>query len=315
MRDPVTRRGQGNGTDRLLTSGEVAHFPERFVMLLGVQLRRPLVWCVMGSLGIMPLVFTLALEVTGANRPEQVQSQVMVPSSSGFVVWVLALASTMKFFLPLAISVFAANAIAGERSSGSLRYVMSGPQRRSSVMWDRLVVAAALSVGACAALALGGLVAGLAAFGWHPLAVSSAHGGAFGTPLGVYGGPSATTSLLGPWVALWRLVWSTAYVGVGETAVFAMAFFLSVVSARPFVAVTGGVALAVVSWSLQTDLVPGLRGVAAFTPTHGIGKWQFLLLAHPPTGGMVEFLVKQGLYASMFLGLAWMWFVRRDVLG
>ncbi|MHB8289973.1 MAG: ABC transporter permease [Acidimicrobiales bacterium] len=267
------------------------------------------------ALAVLPAVFTVALIATGAARAETVQNEVLVPSSSGITIWVLALASTMKFFLPLAIAVFAGNAIASEAASGNLRYILASPRRRSSVFFQRVVVAGVLSILGICALCAGALLAGVISFGWHPLTIMLASKSfASSGPLGGLAATRGATSILSPIAATWRLVWSTSYVACGMATIFAFGLLLSVLFSRPFIAISGAVGLAVVSWSLQSDMAPELSRVSAFMPLHGIGKWQYLLLSHPEAAGTEAFVLKQVAYVSVFLLLAWWSFARKDVL-
>lgn len=282
---------------------------------LGAQLRNRQTSGTLLALALLPIAFTIALLATGAGRPETVQSEVLVPSSSALSIWVLALSSTMKFFLPLAISIFAGNAVAGEVASGNLRYILASPRRRSSLLLQRMLVAAALCALAVLALCAGALLAGVAFFGWHPLTILlPAKAGGSLDPLAVTTAARGATSVLTPIEAIWRLVESTAYVGSGMVTIFAFGFLCSVLFSRPFIAISAGVGLAVVSWSLQSDMAPELSRIAPYTPVHGIGKWQYLLLSHPDTGGMDAFVIKQVVYVSVFLLLAWWSFARKDVL-
>ena len=61
---------------------------------------------------------------------------------------VIALSSTMKFFLPLAVAIFAGEAVAGEAGWGSLRYALAGSVSRSRYLFSKLVVALMFSVAA-----------------------------------------------------------------------------------------------------------------------------------------------------------------------
>ena len=282
---------------------------------IGVQLRNRQTRGTLLALALLPIAFTIALVATGAGRPETVQSEVLVPSSSALSIWVLALSSTMKFFLPLAISIFAGNAVAGEVASGNLRYVLASPRRRSAVLGQRLLVAGVLSALAVLALCAGALLAGVIFFGWRPLTILlPAKTAGNLNPLAVATAGRGAASALAPLEAVWRLVESTAYVGSGMATILAFGFLCSVLFSRPFIAISAGVGLAVVSWSLQSDMAPELARIAPFTPVHGIGKWQYLLLSHPETGGMDAFIIKQVAYVSVFLLVAWWTFARKDVL-
>ena len=98
------------------------------------------------------------------------------------------------------------------------------------------------------------------------------------------------------------------------TSIFAFAFFLSTVTTRPLVAVAGGVGLTIMSRVLNYDYLPGVAALSPFMPNNDVDLWQHLFQRPVQTDGMAHFLVLQAAYAAVFLGLAWWWFGRKDVL-
>ena len=108
------------------------------------QFRRTKTLVILGIVAGFSLVLTVALAATGSGQVEFVGDVplVMVPKTSGLSVPIIALSSTMKFFLPLAVSLFAGEAVAGEAGWGSLRYVLARPVSRTRVLWSKASVAA-----------------------------------------------------------------------------------------------------------------------------------------------------------------------------
>ncbi len=271
------------------------------------QARRPRTYAVLAATAAFSVVLTVALAATGAGQTEYVGDVplVIVPRTSGLAVPVIALSSTMKFLLPLAVSLFAGEAVAEEAGWGSLRYVLARPVSRARVLWSKAAVAAALGVSALVVLAAAAVLAGLLAFGLHPLPVTD---GSHSTP----GRPDAvvvpvTTSLA-------HLGVSVAYVGAGMASIFAVAFFLSTVTRRPVVAVAGGVALTVVSRIFNADYLPGVAVVNRYMPNNDIDIWQHLFTRLPDLSAVPHFLVLQAVYLAVFMALAHWWFTRKDVL-
>jgi ABC-2 type transport system permease protein len=117
-----------------------------------------------------------------------------------------------------------------------------------------------------------------------------------------------------PGAALARLGMATAYVAAGMASVFAFAFLLSTVTARPMVAVAGGVGLAVLTRVLNADYLPGVAVLSPYLPNNDVDLWLHLLQSPARTDGMAHFIVLQAMYTIAFLGLAWWSFTRRDVL-
>jgi ABC-2 type transport system permease protein len=268
---------------------------------------RPRTFVALGALAVFAVALAVSLELTGAGRAEPVGDipLLLVPAASPFVLPMIALSSTMKFFLPLAVSVFAGEAVAGEARWGSLRYVLSRGVSRSRFLASKAAVAALLSLAAVALVPVVALAAGLATSGWHPLPVAD-------------GGASAALhqarAVFPPDAALARLAMGTAYIAAGMASVFAFAFFLSTATARPLVAVAGGVGLTILSRVLNYDYLPGVAVLSPYLPNNDVDLWLHLFQQPAQTGGMLRFLALQAVYAVVFLGLAWWSFTRRDVL-
>jgi ABC-2 type transport system permease protein len=274
---------------------------------LAKQYRRPRTYVSLLALAGFGLVLTVALIATDPNRTEHVGDipLLLVPGSSAFTVPLIALSSTMKFFLPLAVSVFAGEAVAGEMRWGSLRYILARGASRSRYLASKAAVAALLSAGAVVLVPLVALAVGVVAFGWHPLVVVD---GSASTSLH----QAATT--FDPATALLRLGMASAYVAAGMASIFALAFFLSTVTATPLIAVAGGVGLTILSRVLNADYLSGVAVLAPYLPNNDVDLWQHLFQTPIQTDGMLRFLLLQVVYATLFLGLAWWWFRRKDVV-
>jgi hypothetical protein len=155
---------------------------------------------------------------------------------------------------------------------------------------------------AVALVPLSGLVAGMVAWGWHPLRVVD---GSRGTGAVHVVDPAA---LLG-WLGL-----STLYVGAGMVSIFAFALFLSTLTTRPLLAVSGGVGLTILSRVLNADYLPGVAVLNPYMPNNDVDLWQHLFERPADTAGMAHFLLLQLAYGVVFGGLAGWWFHRKDVL-
>jgi ABC-2 type transport system permease protein len=271
------------------------------------QFRRTKTLVTLGFVAGFSLVLTVALAATGSGQVEFVGDVplVMVPKTSGLSVPIIALSSTMKFFLPLAVSLFAGEAVAGEAGWGSLRYVLARPVSRTRVLWSKASVAALLSVISVITLTVSAVLAGGVAFGWHPLHIVD---GSTSTP----GHPVSAT--LAPGALLGELGGSSLYVIAGMASIFAVAFFLSTVTRRPLVAVAGGVALTIISRVFNADYLPGVSVVDKYMPNNDIDLWNYLFVRPVVTDGFVHFLVLQAVYFVVFMGLAQWWFTRKDIL-
>ena len=271
------------------------------------QIRRPRTAAVFLAVVLFPGLLTVALAALGAGTTERVGDVPLffVPGRSGFALPVIALSSTMKFFLPLAVALFAGEAVADEARWGTLRYALIRPISRTRYLGTKLLVALALSAAAVLVLVLAAVLAGFLAWGWHPFVVTNG-----GTAV------SAQTAIVtfAPADVVSKLTTSTLYVAAGMASIFAFSFFLSTVTSRASVAVAGGVGLTILSRVLNGDYVPGVSAASRYMPNNDIDLWQHLFVVPTATTGMPRFLVLQLVYAAVFLLGAWIWFGRRDVL-
>jgi ABC-2 type transport system permease protein len=274
---------------------------------LALQWRRPRTLATLGALCCFSFALTLALALSGGDELQRVGDipLLIVPERSGDSIPVIALASTMKFFLPLAVAIFAGESIAGDAACGHLRYVLARPLSRGRYLASKLVVALLLSLVAVLLVPLAALAAGTAAFGWHPL---TAIDGSVSTAL--------HTAMLSfsPGATLGRMGVGTAYVAAGMLSIFSFAFLLSTLTAYPFAAVAGGVGLTLVSRVLNSDYLPGVAVLNRWMPNNDVDLWEHFFQRPAQTAGMSHFLLLQLIYAGVCLTAAWWWFTRRDIL-
>ena len=271
------------------------------------QSRRRRTYVTLGAVAGFPVLLTVALAVAGPGQVEYVGDVplVMVPRASGLSVALVALSSTMKFFLPLAVALFAGEAVAGEAGWGSLRHLMARPVSRRRVLWSKASVAGGLSVIAVFVLTATAIIAGTMAFGWHPLPIIDGAASRPGHPVG---------ATLMPGSVLGSLALSTLYVAVGMSSIFAVSFFLSTTTRRPLVAVAGGIGLTIISRIFNADYLPGVAVVNKYMPNNDIDLWNHLFVRPVSTQGFLHFAVVQAAYVVVFMGLAQWWFTRKDIL-
>ena len=109
-------------------------------------------------------------------------------------------------------------------------------------------------------MAVAGVLSGLVAFGWHPLAVLDLqHSTAF----------SSGQSTLAPTAALGRLALAVLVIAGAMLSTFAFAFLCSTLTEQAFTAVAGGVLFGLVSRSL--DNIPGLHALSPWLPLTDTG--------------------------------------------
>lgn len=270
------------------------------------QIRRPRAWIVFGVLAAVAVVMTLIIGLTSAGTPERIGNLgSVVPNSSGFTMGLIALNALLLFLIPLAVAIFAGESVAGEAGWGTLRYLLARPVSRERVLTSKIVVAALLSLVAVAVVVLAGVLSGLVAFGWHPLAVLDLeHSTAFATG----------QSTLAPMTAVARLAVAVVVVSGTMLSTFAFALLCSTLTDRAFSAVAGGVLFGLVSRSL--DNIPGLHALTPWLPLtdKGTDVWNGIFFRPTDWSGLPHLALVQGSYAVVLLAAAAAVFHRRDVL-
>jgi ABC-2 type transport system permease protein len=254
-------------------------------------------------------VSTAITLVIGLTRPAVAERAgnwlSMVTNTSGLTLPLLSLSAMQLFLLPLAVAIFAGEPVAAEASWGSLRYLLARPVARWRVLLAKAAVAAAYSVAAVTAAVAVSLLTGLILFGWHPLTVLDLQ---HTTPFIV------TSARLQPLAATGRLALATGYVIVLLSSTFAFALLLSTLTARPFSAVAGGVALSLFSRAL--DNIPSLHPLSPWLPVtdRATTLWTGFFTDPAQTTGLAHALEIQLLYTAIFLIIAFTRFNRADIL-
>src|SRR5205823_13401129 len=130
-----------------------------------------------------------------------------------------ALALVLPIFLPVAVAMFAGDAIAGEAAHGTLRYLLIRPVGRVRLLVAKLFAIAVFGVLAIALVVLTSYLTGVLLFG-----TGSGQAAAVGQPGGV---TSLSGAALSPLDLTIRLVGAIGYIVLSMLAVGAIALFFS----------------------------------------------------------------------------------------
>ncbi len=96
-----------------------------FLVELRKLVRRPRTWVSIGLLAGLPTLVAVFLKVTGIGpRPGEGSAFLGAVLSNGALFPAAALALVLPVFLPVAVSVMAGDAVAGEANHGTLRYLL-----------------------------------------------------------------------------------------------------------------------------------------------------------------------------------------------
>ena len=269
---------------------------------LAKLVRRPRVWLCVGMLCALPTLVAVLLATTRvAPPPGRGQAFLSAVLSNGQLYPAAALAIVLPIFLPITVAVVAGDAVAGEASAGTLRYLLVRPVGRTRLLLAKLVSIAAFVLLAVAAVTATGYLVGVAAFGFGP-------GAALGQPGGI-------TSLSGVQLSssqlVLRLAGTIGYIALSMIAVGAIALFLSTVTDSGLAAALGALAVIVAS----AVLTP-LDAAAVITPYLPTTRWL----------AWVDFFrdpifwrdIRRGTelqvgYVAVLLGAAWANFTTRDI--
>ncbi len=242
-------------------------------------------------LAAVPVILAIAVKVS-TPRPGRGPDFLSSVTSNGLFVPLSALSIEMVLFLPLAISMLAGDAVAGEANLGTLRYLLTVPVHRTRLL---LVKYASLCVGALwgvATVSVAGAVIGVALFGTGPMTTLSGSQVPFGE-------------------AVWRVVLVTLYISAGIAGLAAVGLFISTLTEQPIAATIALTIFTLVSWIL--DAVPQLAWLHPWLIIH---EWQSFgdLLRDPPLwDNVLRGLGVDAAYAVVFWLAAWARFAGKDI--
>jgi ABC-2 type transport system permease protein len=243
-------------------------------------------------LAAVPVLIAVSVKSTlsqpGPDAPDFFRSI----TGNGLFVALAALTIEMGLFLPLAVSVVAGDAVAGEANLGTLRYLLTVPVTRLRLL---LVKLASITVGAFVAaftVTVTGIVVGLVLFGGGSMTLLS------GTQIGFGEG-------------LLRVALAAAYLACGLTALGAVGLFVSTLTEQPIGATIATVVFSTSSFIL--DSIPQVSWLHPYLLTH---HWlDFGDLFRDPVAwhNLTLGLYLAAAYVVVFTAAAWARFAGKDV--
>jgi ABC-2 type transport system permease protein len=242
--------------------------------------------------GLVVLV-GIALKVSAVRHPRSPAGDLMsAVAGNGIFLGFAGLSVEIALFLPLAVSVLAGDAIAGEANQGTLRYLLIAPVARGRLLVMKAVSLIIGGLVGATVVALSGLLTGAVLFGVRPLTTLS------GTQMGIGDG-------------LLRLLLAVAYLGAGLGALSMIGLFISTLTEQPIAATVATAMVSTLLWIL--DAVPQLDWLH---PWLLVDRWMsFVDLLRDPvfTDRILTGLWVDAAYAAVFLLLAWLRFRNKDV--
>jgi len=188
-------------------------------------LRRPRTQIALGLLAMVPVLLGIGIVATDSPGGSGLLTQI---AGNGLVLPVAALSICVSLLLPLAVTMAAADALAGESAHGTLRGLLLAPVSRTRLVLVKAVGVLAVAVAAVTAVAFLGIVTGLVLVG----PAGTAHGML-----------TLSGTEVGPGPALLRVLLAAAWTVGQLAAVGAVALAVSSTTEHPLVvlaAVLGG---------------------------------------------------------------------------
>ncbi|WP_298802590.1 ABC transporter permease [uncultured Pseudokineococcus sp.] len=213
-------------------------------------------------------------------------------TQNGLFLAFASLTASLPVFLPLVVSVVAGESVAGEASSGTLRYLLVTPVDRTRLLVTKFVATVLYAAVAALAIAVTGVLVGLVLF-----------------PVGDVVLLSGTTASYGE--GLLRLAAVTAYATAMLTTVAALGLLVSTLTEVP-VAAMSATAIVVVLVQIMGQ-VPQLSFLHPWLFTDGWLRFADLLRDPLALGGVGDGLLLQAGWVVVLLGAAWARMTSKDV--
>lgn len=268
---------------------------------LRLLLSRPRTYVSLAILVALPTVIAAFVSATGiAPRPGQGPALLSEVLANGTLFAAVALVIDMVLLLPLSVLVVAGDSVAGEASSGTLRYLLVRPVSRTKLLVAKLVAVFTYVLIAVVTVAISGLIVGNLLFD------ASGETSSFSSISSISGGPPISQE----GTAL-RIGLAVLYVGVSMLGVASFALFLSTLTDAPLAAALGGFAVLVASTSLDT--LDAAASVRPYLPTH---YWlSFVDLFRNPIlwRDIERGLLLQAVFVVVLLGASWALFTTKDI--
>ena len=257
-------------------------------------LRRPRTLVVLGLLALIPVVVALGVALTGG--PPGGRGLVAAVAGNGLVLPIASLTLALALLLPLAVSMAAADAIAGEAAHGTLRGLLLAPVGRLRLVVMKGFGVAVVAVAGPLVIAVVGVLAGTVIVG------------------GVAGGDGALITLSGTTLGTGEALARVALVAVwtmGQLlAVGAVALAISAVTEHPLVVLASVLGGLIVFGVLGA--IPSLSWLQPLLLTSGWGAGADALRDPLVTDGLVSSSWRALAYLVLGGGLTVARMLRRD---
>ncbi|WP_345982931.1 ABC transporter permease [Streptomyces sp. DSS69] len=268
--------------------------------ILTTMLRRHRTYALLAVLAAVPVLIGIAVRIEtgggggsgggpdGAGGPAFL-TQV---TNNGLFLVFAALAATLPVFLPMAVGVVAGDAIAGEASAGTLRYLLVAPAGRTRLLLAKYVSVLTFCLVATFVVAASALVVGALLF-----------------PVGEVTTISGTRISFGE--GLVRAGLTAAVVAASLAGFAALGLFVSTLTNSGIAAMAATVGLLITVQIL--DSIPQLSAVHPYLFPHYWMSFADVLREPVHWEELSRNFQLQGLYAAVFGSAAWARFTAKDI--
>lgn len=230
--------------------------------------------------------------VGGGGRNGEGPAFIEQVSNNGLFLAFASLAATLPFFLPMAIGVVAGDSVAGEASTGTLRYLLVAPAGRTRLLLAKYASVLAFCLAATLVVTVSALAVGFALF-----------------PVGEVTLLSGTTIPLSD--GLLRAALIAVLVAGSLVGIAALGLFISTLTDSGIGAMAATVGLLITVQIVNN--IPQLHALQPYLFPHYWLSFADVLRSPVTWDDIARNLGLQGLYAMVFGSAAWARFTSRDV--
>jgi ABC-2 type transport system permease protein len=264
---------------------------------LGLVFGRKRNLVLLAVLAAVPVLLGLVLRLSspqsgangGAGNGPAFLSQV---TGNGVFLAFLTLVVESTLILPLVVAVVAGDSIAGEATRGTLRYLLTVPAGRTRLLGIKFTATVMFCVGACLLVSAVAVAMGAILFPVGPVTLLS------GTSVSLGAG-------------LLRLLCVALYLAAAMASLGTIGLAISVFTEHPVGAIAAILVIAVASE--VADTVSQLGAIHPYLPTHWWLSFDALLRVPVAWSELGHGLLSFGVYAAIFLSVAWARFTTADV--
>ncbi|MBF4462571.1 MULTISPECIES: ABC transporter permease [unclassified Rathayibacter] len=274
--EPLARRRSGYGA--LLVSE------------LALLFRRRRTGALLAALAAIPILLAIAVRLSDSRGGPSFVGEI---AGNGLFTGFAAITVAVPLFLPLTVGVVAGDAIAGEASLGTLRYLLVTPVGRVRLLVVKFVAAVAFCLAAAMTVMVVGILIGLALFPAGPVTLLS-----------------GSTIPLGD--AIGRALVIAVYAALSLVGLAAIGLFISTLTDVPV-----GAMAATVVVSIASQIVGSLSQLDVLHPFLFSDRWfDFADLLRDPIAwnSLGENALLQLAYVAVFGSFAIARFTSRDIL-